>query len=117
MSGNELSMDKVTVRHDCLCVIKEESEISIYMNVNSSVETHNERDTGFADVYWSLPYRGPQSEFIRLPSFSILDRKESKDPLSIESEMRHPGGGRHHFAPDDEGAFEYENYRNPDHTY
>jgi hypothetical protein len=24
---------------------------------------------------------------------------------------------RHHFAPDDEDAFEYENYRNPDHTY
>jgi hypothetical protein len=28
-----------------------------------------------------------------------------------------PGGGRHHFAPDDEDAFEYENYHNPDHTY
>jgi hypothetical protein len=27
------------------------------------------------------------------------------------------GGGRHHFAPDDEDAFEYENYHNPDHTY
>jgi hypothetical protein len=26
-------------------------------------------------------------------------------------------GGRHHFAPDDEDAFEYENYHNPDHTY
>ena len=24
-----------------------------------------------------------------------------------------PGGGRHHFAPDDEGAFEYGNYQNP----
>jgi hypothetical protein len=28
-----------------------------------------------------------------------------------------PRGGRHHFAPDDEDAFEYENYQNPDHTY
>jgi hypothetical protein len=27
-----------------------------------------------------------------------------------------PGGGRHHFAPDDEGAFEYENHRSPDHA-
>jgi hypothetical protein len=28
-----------------------------------------------------------------------------------------PGGGRHHFAPDDEDTLEYENYHNPDHTY
>jgi hypothetical protein len=28
-----------------------------------------------------------------------------------------PRGGRHHFAPDDEDAFEYENYHSPDHTY
>jgi hypothetical protein len=28
-----------------------------------------------------------------------------------------PGGGRHHFAPDDEDASEYENYHSPDHTY
>jgi hypothetical protein len=28
-----------------------------------------------------------------------------------------PGGGRHHFAPDDEGAFEYENYNSHDHTH
>ena len=26
-----------------------------------------------------------------------------------------PGGGRHHFAPDDECEPEYESYRNPDH--
>jgi hypothetical protein len=26
------------------------------------------------------------------------------------------GGGRHHFAPDDESAFEYENYHSPGHT-
>jgi hypothetical protein len=28
-----------------------------------------------------------------------------------------PRGGRQHFAPDDEDALEYENYRNPNHTY
>jgi hypothetical protein len=28
-----------------------------------------------------------------------------------------PGGGHHHFAPDDEDAFEYENHHSQDHTH
>jgi hypothetical protein len=41
-----------------------------------------------------------------------------RDLVEVPAPTREdPGGGRHHFAPDDEDAFEYENYRNPGHTY
>jgi hypothetical protein len=41
-----------------------------------------------------------------------------RDLVEIPAPTREdPGGGIRHFAPDDEGAFEYENYHNPDHTH
>ena len=46
----------------------------------------------------------------------LVDRY--RDLVEVPAPTREdPRGGRHHFAPDDEDAFEYENYRNPDHTY
>ena len=46
----------------------------------------------------------------------LVDRY--RDLAEIPAPTREgPGSGRRHFAPDDEGAFEYENYHNPDHTY
>ena len=46
----------------------------------------------------------------------LVDRY--RDLVEVPAPTREdPGGGRHHFAPDDEDAFEYENYHNPDHTY
>jgi hypothetical protein len=46
----------------------------------------------------------------------LVDRY--RDLVEIPAPTREgTGGGRYHFAPDDEGAFEYENYHNPDHTY
>ena len=46
----------------------------------------------------------------------LVDRY--RDLVEVPAPTREdPGGGRHHFAPDDEDAFECENYHNPDHTY
>jgi hypothetical protein len=46
----------------------------------------------------------------------LVDRY--RDLVEVPAPTREDsGGGRHHFAPDDEDAFEYENYRNPGHTY
>jgi hypothetical protein len=46
----------------------------------------------------------------------LVDRY--RDLVEVPAPTREdPRGGRHHFAPDDEGAFEYGNYHNPDHTY
>ena len=46
----------------------------------------------------------------------LVDRY--RDLVEVPAPTREdPRGGRHHFAPDDEDAFEYENYHNPDHTY
>jgi hypothetical protein len=46
----------------------------------------------------------------------LVDRY--RDLVEVPAPTREdPGGGRHHFAPDDEGAFEYENYHSPGHTY
>jgi hypothetical protein len=46
----------------------------------------------------------------------LVDRYQ--DLVEIPSSAREgPGGGHHHFAPDDEGAYGYENYHNPDHTH
>jgi hypothetical protein len=46
----------------------------------------------------------------------LVDRY--RDLVEVPAPTRaDPRGGRHHFAPDDDDAFEYENYRNPDHTY
>jgi hypothetical protein len=43
------------------------------------------------------------------------------DACFSQLEPKPPSGGqtkiRRHFAPDDEGAFEYENYHSPDHTH
>ena len=38
------------------------------------------------------------------------------DVVEIPASIREGPGGYHHFSPDDEGAFEHENYFNPDHT-
>ena len=41
-----------------------------------------------------------------------------RDLVEVHAPTREdPGSGRRHFASDDEDAFEYENYHNPDHTY
>jgi hypothetical protein len=46
----------------------------------------------------------------------LVDRY--RDLAEVSAPTREdPGGGRHHFAPDDEGAFEYESYHSPGHTY
>jgi hypothetical protein len=46
----------------------------------------------------------------------LVDRY--RDLVEVPAPTREdPGGGRHHFAPDDEDASEYENYHNPGHTY
>jgi hypothetical protein len=46
----------------------------------------------------------------------LVDR--SRNLVEVPAPTREgPGGGLHHFAPDDEGTFEYENYHSPDHTY
>jgi hypothetical protein len=46
----------------------------------------------------------------------LVDRY--RDFVEVPAPTREdPRGGRHHFAPDDEGAFEYENYHSTDHTY
>jgi hypothetical protein len=46
----------------------------------------------------------------------LVDRY--RDLVEVPAPTREdPGGGIHHFAPDDEDAFEYENFHSPDHTY
>jgi hypothetical protein len=46
----------------------------------------------------------------------LVDRY--RDLVEVPAPTREgPGGGRYHFAPDDEDAFEYGNYHSPDHTY
>jgi hypothetical protein len=46
----------------------------------------------------------------------LVDRY--RDLVEVPAPTREdPGGGRHHFAPDDEDASKYENYHNPDHPY
>ena len=44
----------------------------------------------------------------------LVDRHRVLDEVPAPT-REDPRGGRHHFAPDDEDAFEYQNYRNPDH--
>ena len=39
------------------------------------------------------------------------------DLVEIPASIREGPGGCHHFSPDDEDAFEHENYYNPDHTH
>jgi hypothetical protein len=45
----------------------------------------------------------------------LVDRY--RDLVEIPAPTREGPGGRHHFSPDDEGAFEHENYHSPDHTH
>ena len=46
----------------------------------------------------------------------LVDRY--RDLVEIPASNRKcPGGDHHHFAPDGEGAPEYENYHSPDHTH
>jgi hypothetical protein len=46
----------------------------------------------------------------------LVDRY--RDLVEVPAPTREdPGGGRLHFAPDDESAFEYENHHSPGHTY
>ena len=46
----------------------------------------------------------------------LVDRY--RDLVEVPAPTREdPRGGRRRFAPDDEDAFEYENYHNPGHTY
>jgi hypothetical protein len=43
----------------------------------------------------------------------LVDRY--RDLVEVPAPTREdPGGGRHHYAPDDEDALEYENYHNPE---
>jgi hypothetical protein len=46
----------------------------------------------------------------------LVDRY--RDLVEVPAPTRKdPAGGRHHFAPDDVDASEYENYHGPDHTH
>ena len=60
------------------------------------------------------PTRRPVTSLPRNHSHRERAWRKLRRPLATTED---PGGGRHHIAPDGEGAFEYENYHSPDHTY
>ena len=45
----------------------------------------------------------------------LVDRY--RDLVELPKPTREDPSGRHHITPGDKGAFEYENYHTPDHTY
>jgi hypothetical protein len=69
------------------------------------------------DMFTQRPYRSLGLAAAHLGWARLLvDRY--RDLVEVPGPTREgPGGGRRHFAPDGEGAFEYENYHSPDYTY